>query len=60
MKKFPYNFSVPANTEPEAEKKMKALGVLATLLTAIELEKLAHVIKHDPVKTSMAKTYLGV
>jgi hypothetical protein len=60
MKKFTSDFSVPANTEAEAETKMNALRILATHLTARELEKLAHVIKNDPIKTSMAKAYLGV
>lgn len=60
MKKFNSDFSVPANTQAEAETKLKALSVLATFLTAKELEKLAHVVKNDPVKTSLAKTYLGV
>lgn len=60
MKKYNYNFSVPADTEKEAEKKMSALTLLATYLTGIELQKLAHVVKNDPVKTSLAKTYLGL
>lgn len=60
MKKFSSDFSVPANTQAEAEMKMNALSILATFLTAEELKKLAHVVKNDPIKTSMAKTYLGV
>ena len=60
MRKFTCDFSIPANTEAEAETKMNALRILATLLTARELEKLAYVIKNDPIKTSMAKAYLGV
>ena len=60
MKKFTCDFSVPANTQAEAEKKMDALTILATFLTAEELKKLAHVVKNDPIKTSLAKSYLGV
>lgn len=60
MRKFTSEFSVPAQTQPEAETKLKALSILATYLTARELEKLAHVVKNDPIKTSLAKTYLGV
>lgn len=60
MKKFNSDFSVPANTQAEAEAKMNALSVLATFLSARELEKLAQVVKNDPIKTSMAKTYLGL
>ncbi|MBI4945319.1 MAG: hypothetical protein HY840_02825 [Bacteroidetes bacterium] len=60
MKKFNCDFSVPANTQAEAEMKMDALTILATFLTADELKKLAHVVKNDPIKTSLAKSYLGV
>ena len=60
MKKFPCDFSVPANTEAEAEKKLTALSTLATYLTEQELTKLAHIVKNDPIKTSMAKAYLGM
>ena len=60
MKKYTYNFSVPANTEAEAETKLNALAILATFLTAHELQKLAQVVKNDPVKTGLAKTYLGL
>jgi len=60
MKKFTSDFSVPANTEAEAEMKMNALTTLATFLTAEELKKLAQVVKNDPIKTSLAKSYLGM
>jgi hypothetical protein len=60
MKKYPYNFNVPANTEAEAEQKLTALAILATHLTGIELQKLAQVVKNDPVKTGLAKSYLGL
>lgn len=60
MKKHTYNFSVPADTEREAEIKMDALKILATYLTGIELQKLANVVKNDPIKTSLAKSYLGI
>jgi hypothetical protein len=60
MKKFNCDFSVPANTQAEAEMKLNALTILATFLTAEELKKLAHVVKNDPIKTSLAKSYLGV
>jgi hypothetical protein len=60
MKKFHYDISVEAATETEADAKMTALATLAAKLSQKELTKLAHVIKHDPVKTSLAKKYLGV
>jgi hypothetical protein len=57
---YHYEFSIEAATETEAENKMKALTVLAKHLKEKELGKLAHVIKNDPVKTALAKRYLGV
>lgn len=52
--------TIEASSEQEAEKKVKALGVLASKLKTVEVEKLAHIVKNDPVKTAMAKAYLGL
>lgn len=60
MNTFQYDISIEAKTESEANTKMAALTTLASKLTAQELNKLAHIIKHDPVKTALAKKYLGV
>ncbi len=60
MKKFHYDISIEAAQETEADAKMTALTTLASKLSQTELTKLAHVIKHDPVKTALAKKYLGV
>jgi hypothetical protein len=60
MNKFHYDISIEAKTESEAHAKMTAITTLASKLSQVELTKLAHVIKHDPVKTSLAKKYLGV
>lgn len=60
MKKYHYELSIEASSENEAEAKMTALTTLASKLSQKELTKLAHVIKHDPVKTALAKKYLGV
>lgn len=60
MSKFNYNISIEAQGEKESETKMKALVVLASKLSAKELEKLADIVKNDPVKTSMAKAALGM
>jgi hypothetical protein len=57
---YHYEFSIEAATETEAVNKMKALTVLAKNLKEKELCKLANVIKNDPVKTALAKRYLGV
>lgn len=60
MKDYNYNIRITALLEKEATEKMTALVVLANNLTANELSKLAHIIKNDPIKTSIAKKYLGV
>ncbi len=60
MKKYHFEISIEAKSETEATEKMKALITLASKLSEKELSKLAHVIKHDPIKTALAKKYLGV
>lgn len=60
MEKFRYTLIISAKEQPEAKEKADALQVLAAKLSAKELKKLAHVVAHDPVKTAMAKAYLGV
>jgi hypothetical protein len=60
MKKFTYELTIEAPQEQEAEAKMKALAILANGLTAEELSRLAHIVKHDPVKMALAKRYLKV
>lgn len=55
-----YNIQIEANTETEAEQKIKALATLASKLRANELTKLAQVVEKDPVKTALAKKYLGL
>lgn len=60
MNKYQYSISIQATSQTEADQKMQALTTLASRLTEKELSKLAHVIRHDPVKTALAKKYLGV
>lgn len=60
MKKYQYDISIEAASETEADGKMTALTTLAGKLSAKELSRLAHIVKHEPVKTAMAKKYLGV
>lgn len=60
MEKHQYDITIEAKSEKEADEKMGALSVLASRLTSVELKKLAHIIQHDPIKTAMAKKYLGV
>jgi hypothetical protein len=60
MKSYKYQVTLEEKTETEADAKIEALTVLAKKLTVKELSKLAHVIKNDPIKTALAKKYLGV
>lgn len=60
MKKFHYDISIEASNESEADAKMTALTTLLSKLSAKELTKLAHVVKNDPIKTALAKKYLGL
>ena len=60
MRKFNYEISIEASSEKEADTKMEALTVMAAKLNAKELEKLAHVVKHEPAKMALAKKALGV
>lgn len=55
-----YDIAIPAKDAGEASEKIKALTVLASRLNGKELAKLAHIVQHDPVKTAMAKAYLGL
>jgi len=60
MKKYHYDISIEASSETEADGKMTALTTLAQKLSPKELTKLAQIVKNDPIKTAMAKKYLGV
>lgn len=60
METFKYELAINAASEPEADTKAQALSVLAAKLSAKELEKLAYIVKNDPVKTALAKKALGV
>ena len=60
MKPFNYTLTITAKEKKDADEKLKALTILASKLSIKELVKLAHIVQNDPVKTAMAKTYLGV
>ncbi len=60
MAKFKYDFSIDAPSEQDADSKLTSLSILAAKLSTKELEKLAHIVKHDPIKTALAKKALGV
>jgi hypothetical protein len=60
MKKFRYEITIEGNAEKEALIKMQAVVTLVSKLSANELDKLAYIVKNDPVKLAMAKNALGV
>lgn len=60
MKDYSYNIKIPAASAKEADDKINALASLATRLTDKELTKMAQIVKSDPVKTALAKQYLGL
>jgi hypothetical protein len=60
MKNYRYQVTLEEKTEQEADTKIDALTVLAKKLSVKELAKLALIVKTDPVKTALAKKYLGV
>jgi hypothetical protein len=60
MKNYTYKITLEEISEHDADLKIEALSTLAKKLSVKELSKLAHVVKTDPVKTALAKQYLGV
>lgn len=60
MAKFNYEIEIEAPTEKQADTKMESVTTLLSKLTTAELEKLAYIVKNDPVKTALAKKALGV
>ena len=60
MQTFQYQIQLQAKTKEEAITKMMALCVLSDKLTEKELNKLAFIVQHDPIKTAIAKKALGV
>jgi hypothetical protein len=60
MKSYTYKFTLEEKSEQDSDAKIEALSTLAKKLSVKELTKLAHVVKTDPVKTALAKKYLGV
>lgn len=55
-----FTLSIEAKSATDAEQKVHSLTILAGKLSVKELAKLAHIVRYDPVKTALAKKYLGV
>lgn len=60
MKDFSFKITISATSEEEAKRKMQAGAALFRNLNVKEMEKLADIVQHDPVKTAMAKKALGM
>ncbi len=60
MDKFSKTLTITGKEQNAVNEKVDALTVLASKLSTKELKKLAHVVANDPVKTALAKKYLGV
>lgn len=58
MNKYTYDFSITAPTQNDADSKMKSLSVLGSMLTMEELNKMAHILLHEPQKAAIAKKAL--
>lgn len=57
MKKFEYEISISANTQVEADAKMKALLIILNKLSAEELTKVAQVVS-NPIQLALIKSKL--
>jgi hypothetical protein len=60
MNKFSYDITIEATSQEEALTKLKAASVLMQKLKPNEINRLAEVVKNDPVKTAIAKKALGL
>lgn len=60
MNKFSYDITIEATSQEEAVIKLKAASVLMQKLKPNEINRLAEVVKNDPVKTAIAKKALGL
>lgn len=60
MTKHTFEITIEADSQTEAQQKLQAASVLMQKLKANEIAKLADVVKNDPIKTKLAKSYLGL
>lgn len=57
MNKYEYDISVKANSQAEADQKMKAITCILNKLNAEELKKIAEVI-NNPTQLAVVKSKL--
>ncbi|MBT1699482.1 hypothetical protein KK083_21470 [Fulvivirgaceae bacterium PWU4] len=60
MTKFSFDITIEAETQKDAEMKLKSAAALMQKLRPNEIARLAEIVKNDPVKTALAKKYLGL
>jgi hypothetical protein len=60
MKAFEFEINIPADTQEAACLKANALCVLLEVLSVQDLQKFAHIVKHDKEKLKMARGFLGL
>jgi len=60
MNKYSFDISIEANSQEEALAKLKAASTLMQKLKPNEINRLAEVVKNDPIKTAIAKKALGL
>lgn len=59
MEKFKFTITI-SGSKKEATEKINGLAVLAAHLSTDTIKALAHLVKNDPQKVEMAKSFLGV
>ena len=59
MNKYSFDVTIEAESQQQAEVKLRAAMVLVQKLKTNEIAKLADVVKNDPIKTGIAKRALG-
>lgn len=60
MEKHTFKITIKGESIQEAAKKVKALAVLASHLSANAIETFAKVVQADPAKVQFAKDFLGI
>lgn len=60
MNKYSFSITLTEKSEEDAAKKMKGLVALASKLTAKEVSAMADIVTNDPIKTALAKKYMGL
>ncbi len=57
---YKFEISIQADSQQEAEEKLRCASVFIRKLKTAELKKLAEVIEKEPSKVALAKKALGL